>query len=86
MTLWISANPNPATAGGTITICYDFYGSGQTGEVILDVTFDGTGGGMSLKLTPEEPCATITVPLRCTSILLQDMTGNSDDLVVAVSP
>lgn len=86
MTSWISATPNPAQVGDTVTVCYDFVGSEQDGKVTISVTFDGEGGGQSIQVDALSPCTTITVPKGCTSILLEDMTGSSGDLVVVVLP
>lgn len=90
MTSWISATPNPAQVGDTVTVCYDFNGSRETGEVVLSVTLDGPDGkpmgGQSLVVSPYQPCATFVVPTGCTSILIEDMTGTSGDLVVTVVP
>lgn len=80
----ITATPNPAKVGDTVTVCYNFAGSGITGPVTLSVTYDGTDGGESLQVELLSPCSSFVVPEGCISALIEDMTGSSGDLLVTV--
>lgn len=84
--IWITATPNPAHVGDVVTVCYNFVGSGETRPVTLNVIYDGAGTGQSLRLTPGSPCTTIVIPKNCTSVLIEDQTGSSGDLVIGVIP
>lgn len=89
MSQYISTVPDPLVAGQSGKVCYDFAGSGETGEVELEVTWvlsDGSTSTETVKVTPSEPCAAVTPPNDATSVQVTDQTGSSSPFGSAVSP
>ncbi|MEO0478399.1 MAG: hypothetical protein AAF196_02865 [Planctomycetota bacterium] len=76
----ISVTPSPATAGGTIEVCYDFTGS-TVDTVQLQVEFDLLGGGTEQKtisLSKTDNCETVDVPSNATSGTVDDLSGQAN--------
>jgi len=81
----ISYTPNPPVQGRSLTICYDFAGSGITATT-LRVTFSPGGGSSDHDVSDSDPCVTITVPGNAESITIEDLDGDSPTKSGGVSP
>jgi hypothetical protein len=76
--------PNPEQ-GGSVTICYNFTGSGVNATT-LQVTFSPSGAPVDYPVTQSSPCVTIQVPSTALAILVKDLVGPSPDKNAAVIP
>ena len=79
----ITLDPQPPVRGQSVTITYDFDGSGIT-STTLRVTFDPGGVTSDHDLTAQNNSVTIAVPANATSILVEDLSGVSPNQSSAV--
>ena len=82
----ISCTPNPPVAGQSVTICYDFSGSGLT-EAKLQVEFTLAPPGSSTStytVKPASNCVTVQVPTNAVAMKVHDTTGVSTDFTTEV--
>ena len=81
----LSAKPSPVAPGATVTICFDFRG-GASSPVNIEISPSGAGSKVSVTLSTANPCTTYTVPIGCTGIIVTDLSGQSTDLGIPVTP
>jgi hypothetical protein len=81
----ITLNPANPVQGQNVTICYNFTGSGIT-STQLQVTYSPNGPTTTYTVTTSSPCVDVPVPLDATSILVEDLVGNSPDKSATVTP
>ncbi len=82
----ISSTPNPPVTGQTVTICYDFNGSGigQT-DLKVEFTLSPTGSSSSTHTVKVgDHCVTIQVPANAVQMKVHDTTGTTTDLITNV--
>jgi hypothetical protein len=83
MTQRITLDPEPPIRGQSVTICYEFDGSGLT-EVVLAITFSPPPVTVFRTVTTTDPCADVDVPDGAQSITVADESGTSPDKVSPV--
>lgn len=86
MNFWITGTPNPAARGSWILVCYDF-SQGATSPVTLRIhRGPNEGDWIEEQVDDENPCVQVYVPPDCTGITIVDMSKQSQDCAVAVTP
>ena len=86
MTQRFTIAPDPPTEGQQATICYAFAGLDPAPDQVV-ITIDYSPANIpngQVIVTPDNNCATFTVPTGATSGIAVDSTGNSDDFGFAV--
>ena len=81
----ISLDPEIPTQGQSVTISYDFHGTGMS-ETRLEVLIGPGDRTTTYTVTAAAPSVTITIPSDGTSYLVEDIDGPSPDKSGAVKP
>lgn len=88
MTILISVQPDPLTAGKPGTVCFDFDAvDDDVTQVELVITWDpNPPPPQTIVVTRAEPCRTIDVPKAARGVTIEDQSGWSGDYQGTVSP
>jgi hypothetical protein len=81
----ITLIPPTPEQGGSVTICYNFTGSGVD-TTTLRVTFIPNGAAVDYEVSEGARCVTVSVPSTAIQIQVEDIDGPSPDKNAAVNP
>lgn len=79
---WITAEPDVATPGSWVLVCYNFSHAKPPATILVD--FETEGESYETVLTADNPCVRVYVPPGCTGITVVDLSWQSADCAIAV--